>query len=124
MIPNSLRFRLLGAGAIVILVAVQVAGVILLLLFERNVIRLVHNEMDAGLEQLARFLSRDEAGKPQLRNNSADADFRQRLSGRYWQISADGEVLLRSRSLGSAELDTKSVPDTIAGCSTPAARRA
>jgi signal transduction histidine kinase len=50
-----------------------------------------------------------------LRNNSADADFRQRLSGRYWQVSADGEVLSRSRSLGSAELDTKSVPDTIQG---------
>jgi signal transduction histidine kinase len=115
LIPNSLRFRLLGAGAIVILIAVQVAGVILLLLFERNVIRLVHNEMDAGLEQLARLLSRDEAGKPQLRNNSADADFRQRLSGRYWQVSADGEILSRSRSLGSAELDTKSVPDTIEG---------
>jgi signal transduction histidine kinase len=115
LIPNSLRFRLLGAGAIVILVAVQVAGVMLLLLFERNVIRLVHNEMDAGLEQLARFLSRDEAGKPQLSNSSADPGFRQRLSGRYWQISADGEVLLRSRSLGSAQLDTKSVPDTMHG---------
>ena len=111
MIPNSLRFRLLGAAAIVILVAVQIAGAMLLVLFERNVIRLVHNELDAGLAQLSTFLTRDEAGKPQLRNGSADAYFRQRFSGRYWQISADGEVLLRSRSLGSAELDTKSVPE-------------
>src|SRR5262245_1558459 len=66
--------------------------------------------MDAGLEQLASFLNRDEAGKPQLRTSSTGADFRQRLSGRYWQITANGEVLLRSRSLGSGEIDTKSVP--------------
>jgi len=115
LIPNSLRFRLLGAAAIIILVAVQVAGVMLLLLFERNVIRLVHNELDAGLELLSTFLSRDEAGKPQLRNTSTDAEFRQRLSGRYWQISANGEVLLRSRSLESAELDTKAVPQATQG---------
>jgi len=115
LIPNSLRFRLLGAAAIVILVGVQIAGVMLLVLFERNVIRLVHNELDAGLDLLSTFLSRDEAGTPQLRNTSADAEFRQRLSGRYWQISAHGEVLLRSRSLESAELDTKAVPATMQG---------
>ena len=115
MIPNSLRFRLLGAAAIVILVAVQVAGGLLLVLFERNVIRLVHTELDAGLTQLATFLSRDESGKPQIRVGAADASFRQRYSGRYWQISADGDVLLRSSSLGSAELDTASVLESKQG---------
>ena len=114
MIPNSLRFRLLGAAVIIILVAVQIAGAMLLVLFERNVLRLVHAELDAALEQLATFLSRDENGKPQISNSSAD-QFRQRFSGRYWQISADGGVLLRSRSLGIAELDTRSVPVSQAG---------
>ena len=114
MIPNSLRFRLLGAAVIIILVAVQIAGAMLLVLFERNVLRLVHAELDAALEQLATFLSRDENGKPQISNSSAD-QFRQRFSGRYWQISADGGVLLRSRSLGIAELDTRSVPVSKAG---------
>ena len=40
----------------------------------------------------------------------ADAHFRQRFSGRYWQISANGKSLLRSRSLGDAELDAGSLP--------------
>jgi signal transduction histidine kinase len=111
LIPKSLRFRLLGAAVIVILVAVQVAGVTLLVLFERNVLRLVHSELDTTLEQLATFLSQDENGKPRLLNELTDARFRQRLSGRYWQISANGEVLLRSRSLGSAALDTTGFAD-------------
>ena len=115
MIPNSLRFRLLGAAVIIILVAVQIAGAMLLVLFERNVLRLVHAELDAALEQLAGFLGRDENGKPQLTNSSADAQFRQRFSGRYWQISGDGSVLLRSRSLGTAELDTRTIPDSKVG---------
>lgn len=107
MIPNSLRFRLLGAAAIVILFAVQIVGVVLLLLFEHNVLRWVHSELDATLDQLATFLSHDADGTPRLANELADAHFRQRLSGRYWQVSADGQVLLRSRSLGSAALNTK-----------------
>jgi signal transduction histidine kinase len=115
LIPNSLRFRLLGAAAIVILVAVQVAGGLLLVLFERNVIRLVNTELDAGVAQLATFLSRDESGKPQIRVGAEDASFRQRYSGRYWQISADGEVLLRSSSLGSAQLDPASVLESKQG---------
>ena len=115
MISNSLRFRLLGAAAIVILVAVQIAGAVVLLLFERNVLRLVHHELDAALQQLASFVSRDEAGAPRLRDGSADEQFRQRFSGRYWQISANGKVLLRSRSLGSGELDTSAVPETKQG---------
>ena len=110
MIPNSLRFRLLVAAIIVILFVVQVAGGLLLLLFERNALRLVNTELNAALEQLASFLGRDDNGKPRLSIGSEDPQFRQRLSGRYWQISANGEVLLRSRTLGNAELDTSTVP--------------
>jgi len=115
LIPNSLRFRLLGAAAIIILVAVQVAGVILLTLFDRNVIRLVHTELDAAIEQLTTFLDRDEEGRPQLKDESGGASFRQRFSGRYWQISANGKVILRSRSLGNGELDTEAIPESKQG---------
>lgn len=76
-------------------------------MFERNVLRLVHSELDATLDQLATFLKQDADGTPRLSNELADAYFRQRLSGRYWQVSADAKVLLRSRSLGNAALDTK-----------------
>jgi signal transduction histidine kinase len=110
LIPNSLRFRLFGTAVIVILVAVQIGGVMLQLLFERNVLRLVHSELDANIEQLAQFLSRDESGRPQLMSELADAHFRKRFSGRYWQITGNGEALLRSRSLADAEIDTTAVP--------------
>lgn len=109
MIPNSLRFRLLGAAVIIILVAVQIAGVVLLVLFERNVLRLVHSELDATVEHLVKFLGRDQDGRPQLKNELAHEAFRQQFSGRYWQVSANGASLLRSRSLGDAGLDTQSL---------------
>jgi signal transduction histidine kinase len=115
LIPNSLRFRLLGAAAIVILVAVQIAGAMLLILFERNVLRLVHSELDATLEQLATFVSLDDNGKPRLTSGSSDTQFRQRFSGRYWQISANGQVLLRSRSLGNAEINIGTPPKSTNG---------
>jgi signal transduction histidine kinase len=110
LIPNSLRFRLLGAGAIIILVAVQIAGVTLLMLFERNVIRLVHTELDAVLEKLATFLQRGENGEPQLKSELADMRLRQPFAGRYWQISANGKSLARSLSLWDADLEVKAVP--------------
>lgn len=110
MIPNSLRFRLLGAAAIIILVAVQIAGVTLLVLFERNVIRHVHTELDAALEKLATFLQRGENGESQLSSELADLRLRQPFAGRYWQISANGRSLARSLSLWDTELDVKSVP--------------
>jgi signal transduction histidine kinase len=105
LIPNSLRFRLFGAAVIIILVAVQIAGVMLLVMFERNAIRLVHSELDAALELLATLVGRDQHGVTNLSNDSVDPHLRQRISGRYWQISANGEALLRSRSLGNAKLD-------------------
>jgi signal transduction histidine kinase len=110
LIPNSLRFRLLGGAVAVILITVQIAGIVVLDLFNRNVLRLVHSELDTNLTQLATFLSRDESGKLRLVDDLADAHFRQRFSGRYWQISANGKSLLRSRSLGDAELDAGSLP--------------
>ena len=111
MIPNSLRFRLFGLAIIVIIAAVQIAGGMLLFMFERNVYLLVHTELDTALELLAKLVGRDQNGTPKLNYDSVDAHLRQRISGRYWQISANGEVLLRSGSLGNAELDIGSGSD-------------
>ena len=112
MITQSLRFRLLGGAVAVILIAVQLAGIILLDRFNRNVLRLVHSELDNTLKELATFISLDESGTPRHADELASAQFRQQFSGRYWQISRNGQSLLRSRSLGDAELDTTSLrPD-------------
>jgi signal transduction histidine kinase len=110
LIPKSLRFRLLGGAVAVILITVQIAGIVLLGSFNSNVLRLVHSELDNTLTQLATFLSRDENGNPRLVDDLADEQFRRRYSGRYWQISANGKSLLRSRSLGDAQLDAEPLP--------------
>jgi signal transduction histidine kinase len=108
LIPNSLRFRLLGAAVAIIVLAVQIAGLFVLFLFERNVIRLVHSDLDSALDQLAASLTFDVEGRPLLKNELPDVRFRQRLAGRYWQLSLDDQPLLRSPSLGEGALHVKS----------------
>ena len=104
MISNSLRVRLLGAAVAIIVLAVQFAGLVVLILFERNVISLVHNELDAELDQLAASLSLNGDGKPSLTRELPDVRFRQLFAGRYWQLSVGDRPVLRSASLGDSSL--------------------
>ncbi len=112
MISNSLRFRLLGAAVAIIVLAVQLAGLVVLILFERNVVSLVHNELDTALDQLAASLSLQEDGTPSLTRALPDVRFRQRFAGRYWQLSADDRPVLRSASLGDGALHVTARTDT------------
>ena len=111
MIPNSLRVRLLGAAVVIIVLAVQFAGLVVLILFERNVISLVHNELDSALDQLAASFSLDGEGMPSLKHELPDVRFRQRFAGRYWQLSVDDRPVLRSASLGDGALQVKAPAD-------------
>jgi signal transduction histidine kinase len=111
LIPNSLRFRLLGAAVAIIVLAVQFAGLMVLVLFERNVISLVHDELDTALDQLAASLTLQADGRPSLSAELPDVRFRQRLAGRYWQVSADGQPVLRSASLGEGALQIESASE-------------
>jgi signal transduction histidine kinase len=104
LIPNSLRFRLLGAAVAIIVLAVQFAGLMVLILFERNVISMVHDELDGALDQLAASLTVQDDGTPALNRELADVRFRQRFAGRYWQLSAGDRPVLRSPSLGDGAL--------------------
>ncbi|NJO32510.1 MAG: sensor histidine kinase [Rhodospirillales bacterium] len=88
----------------------QITGVALLVLFERNVIRHVHTELDAALAMLATFLQRGDNGEPQVKSELADLRLRQLFPGRYWQISANGKSLARSLSLLDTELEVASLP--------------
>jgi signal transduction histidine kinase len=114
LISNSLRFRLLGAAVAIIVLAVQFAGLMVLILFQRNVISLVENELDSALDQLASSLSLHGSEKPSLTPELADVRFRQLLAGRYWQLSADDRPLLRSASLGDSTLSVKVSADASA----------
>jgi len=111
LISNSLRVRLLGSAVAIIVLAVQFAGLVVLILFERNVISLVHNEFDSALDQLAASLALDADGKPSLARELPDVRFRQRFAGRYWQLSVDDRPVLRSVSLGDAVLHVNAPAD-------------
>lgn len=109
MIPNSLRFRLLGAAVIVLVIALQFAGAALFVLFERNIIRQAEFELETDIEQLAANITRTDGGGIDMPLELADPRFRQPFAGRYWQITA-GETTLRSRSLWDAQLAVAVMP--------------
>jgi signal transduction histidine kinase len=107
---KSLRIRLLAAAAIVVSLVLLVAGGALVVLFERNVVRSIDIELDAYLDQLASVLGRDENGRLTVDNELADPRFRRPYGGRYWQVSSDAGVVLRSRSLWDALLQIDDTP--------------
>lgn len=103
---GSLKLRLLSAGAASILLVLAVAGLGLLLLFERHVERRMTLELQAQLRQLVSGLERTPDGTLRVGSPPAEPRFEQPLSGLYWQIAAESDgPVLRSRSLWDAALD-------------------
>ncbi len=96
---GSLRLRLLVGAAIWIVAALVIAGLVLAELFARHVHDRFATELGHHLDQLAAGLQIDAAGEPVLARRLSDPRFVRPLSGLYWQVSADGRVVLRSRSL-------------------------
>lgn len=115
MTVKSLRIRLLAAAAIVVSLVLVLAGFALAVVFERNVLRSIDIELDAYVEQLASILTRDENGHVIIDNELADPRFRQPYGGRYWQVSSEKGVLLRSRSLWDTLLQIDEAPAPGAG---------
>ncbi|MBK5963962.1 histidine kinase [Thiocystis minor] len=103
MTRHSLRVRLWIGAAVSITVALLVAGVGLVTLFERHVERRIGDELRRELNQLAAAITITPAGTVNLIREPLDPRFEQPLSGLYWQIDSDGQPgLLRSRSLWDA----------------------
>jgi signal transduction histidine kinase len=95
----SLRLRLIAGGIVAILLALAVAGVGLVLLFERHIARTLADDLDVHLKQLLAGIDVDAQGNVVLTQPPADPRFTDPLSGLYWQISDVRGQLLRSRSL-------------------------
>ena len=98
MTARSIRWRLLLAGALAILLALAASGFGLALLFERHVERVAIAELETRALALAAMVEPQSTGGAGLRVPSVDPLYDQPFSGRYWQIAL-GERLLRSRSL-------------------------
>ncbi len=105
MKQGSLRLRLLAAGTASVILALALAGLGLLLLFERHVERRMAAELGSHLTQLVSSLARTGDGMLDIGVPLAESRFLQPLSGLYWQISEEGtNTVLRSRSLWDATL--------------------
>lgn len=100
---DSIRLRLVAAGAAAVVASLAVAAIGLDILFERHVRRLAIVELSADLDQLAAGLARAPDGRFTLTQPPGDARYRAPLSGLYWQIDTpDGP--LTSRSLWDATI--------------------
>jgi signal transduction histidine kinase len=104
-VRGTIRLRLWSAAAISILVALAVAAVGLIYLFERDVERRVEGDLAIDLNQLISFSSYADDGTLQVSSAFSDPRFAVPLSGRYWQVEdvASG-ALVRSRSLWDGAL--------------------
>ena len=96
---HSLRLRLVAGGFVAILMALAIAGGVLVLVFERHVARTIAQDLDVHLKQLLAGIDVDPQGKLMLAQTPVDPRFADPLSGLYWQVSDDRGQLLRSRSM-------------------------
>jgi len=93
------------AATCAILLALAIAGVGLVLLFERHVERRIGTELDTYLNQIAARTLFDENGAAVLGGKLADPRFGQVYSGLYWQIADEKtKNFTRSRSLWDTSL--------------------
>ncbi|MGI9425380.1 MAG: histidine kinase dimerization/phospho-acceptor domain-containing protein, partial [Hyphomicrobiaceae bacterium] len=101
---QSLRWRLMVAAACSIVAALALSGFVLMLLFERHVVRRVEHELQSYTKQLAASITIDGQSRPELATELSDPRFEQPYSGLYWQVAEGGKVVLRSRSLWDQSL--------------------
>ncbi|MGB5534976.1 MAG: sensor histidine kinase [Thiogranum sp.] len=100
MTQRSLRFRLLAAAVVSVAAALLIAGMSLVVMFERHVERRIGSELETYLNQITASAGVTTNGRIAFSPDLADPRFNQPLSGLYWQIQDEERpTLLRSRSL-------------------------
>ena len=105
---RSLRFRLLAGGLVATLLALMLAGVAIVLLFERHLERRANEEAETFLRLLVSRLAVDPSGRVLVELGASDPRFAEPYGGLYWQVNEDGVARARSRSLWDFSL---SLPD-------------
>lgn len=96
---RSLKVRLLALAAASIAATLFVAGVSLVIIFERHIERRIGDELTVRWTDLAGAVALEADGRLVFTRPLADPLYARPLSGAYWQIDADGQPLQRSRSL-------------------------
>lgn len=113
MTRRSLRARLAVAAALSTALALLVAAIALVALFERHVERRIGTELVSQLNQLAATVHIDSDGRLTVQPEPPDPRFHKPLSGLYWQVDDTsagpaGVGVLRSRSLWDTPLQLPS----------------
>ncbi len=98
MIGNSLRLRLLAGAAGAIFVALVIAWIVMIFLFQRHIETRVEQELQRYALQLVAGFEVNADGSIVIQQSPADPRFETPASGLYWQITSDGGTW-RSRSL-------------------------
>jgi signal transduction histidine kinase len=101
---RSLRARLALGAVLWIVVGVSVAGFFIAALFRQQAAENFDVELRGHLEELSSLIDVDAAGAPQLYRRLSDPRFSQPGSGLAWQVSRNGEVLIRSTSISTETL--------------------
>jgi signal transduction histidine kinase len=114
MKSGSLRLRLLVAAAISVVFALSVAGMGMILLFQRHVEQRIERELQSHLLQLAAGIDVGRDGQVRVTRDLADPRFNLPLSGLYWQIDLKGVDIARSRSLWDEKLAVPTPPQDTA----------
>ncbi|WP_242662289.1 sensor histidine kinase [Teichococcus deserti] len=106
---GSLRLRLVGAAAALIVLALVLAGAGLLVIFERELAARATDDLDRTAKFIAAQLEPGPEGRPRLLQEPADLRLATAYGGLYWQVEGGG-TLLRSRSLWDAQLQPPAFP--------------
>ena len=96
---GSLRRRLLLGAAVWITLALLASGLLIAWLLTGAVERQVEQRLEAEVDRLVAAIAIMPEGAVELDPRPAAPEFAKPYSGHYWQISREGQVLLRSRSL-------------------------
>ena len=118
MRPNSLARRLVAAATLWSVLALVVAGLILISLYRQTVEKAFDDRLGVYLKTLVGALGAQDPETPLSDpGNLGEARFELLYSGWYWQVRADagGTVLLASKSLFTDSLDIAKATATSAG---------
>jgi len=101
---SSLRARLVMGAGIWIAIGVLAAGIFISALFRQHATELFDAELTGHLDELASLVDVDPEGNPRIFRRSSDPRFNTLDSGLAWQVSRNGDILIKSTSLGNDSL--------------------
>jgi signal transduction histidine kinase len=96
---HSLLVRLVSAAAVLIVLALMLAGFGLRAIFDEEIERRAADELTQVVKMLAAQVRVDSGGEPVLDAAPSDPRFETPYAGRYWQIRQPNGKIIRSRSL-------------------------